>query len=92
MKGAKTDRNCPDCYEKANKPEPEKPDLTWLAWKKGQSDVHQYHEAPSKAEEDDRERVPVFLKINNHAPEKLKKVLKKKTTDFEEYLSHGIVP
>ena len=30
--------------------------------------------------------------INNHAKEKLKKVLKKKTTDFQDYLGHGIIP
>ena len=40
--------------------------------------------------------MPVYLKIVNFGQydksEKLRKVLRKKTTDFEEYLGHGVVP
>ena len=53
---------------------------------------------PSEASKtnDEGEKVPVYLKIVNFGQydksEKLKKVLRKKATDFEDFLGHGVVP
>ena len=53
---------------------------------------------PSEANKtnDEGEKVPVYLKIVNFGQydksEKLKKVLRKKATDFEDFLGHGVVP
>lgn len=71
------------------------PDLTWLAWKNGNTKQFLLEEGASKAK-DEGEKVPVYLKIVNFGQydksEKLKKVLRKKATEFEEYLGHGVVP
>ena len=54
----------------------------WLAWTEGDTSTTLY------AKDSDREK-DVYLKINNHQPEKLKRVLRKRTTRFNHYLKTG---
>ena len=54
----------------------------WLAWKEGSATTTIY------AKEDPREK-DVYLKVNSHQPEKLKRILSKRTTKFDHYLKTG---
>ena len=60
----------------------ERTKFQWLAWKEGKQTTTLY------AKDNTREK-DVYLNVNHHSPEKLRKVLSKRTTRFNSYLKTG---
>ena len=54
----------------------------WLDWSDGATNSTIYMKSAPREKD-------VYLKINNHSPEKLKKIIRKRSTNFGYYLKSG---
>ena len=54
----------------------------WLDWSEGNINETLYMKQSAREKD-------VYLKVNNHSPEKLNKIIRKRTTDFKKYLKSG---